>query len=84
MSRFGVSKFLFNFNQDPDLRHRYKSDPQAALSTFSLTDDERAALAGHDFRTLYSQGIHPLLLTALANGLGVPIPQYLKEIRGQA
>jgi hypothetical protein len=81
VSTYGVSKFLFTFNTDPALRERFKADPDAVLASYPLNDGERAAVRTYDFKALYDMGIHPLLLSALANGSGIPIPKYLETIR---
>jgi hypothetical protein len=84
MSLYQVQKFLYQFNGDPGLRASYAEDPAHAVEGRQLTDAERTALVQKDFQALYAMGVHGLLLTPLANYTGVPIPQYLATIRGQA
>jgi len=81
MSRYAVSKFLFTYNKEQALRDAFAVEPEQAMRTFTLTERERAALTAFDFRTLYDSGIHPLLLTALANGAGIPILSYFESLR---
>jgi hypothetical protein len=81
MSAYAVSKFLFEYNKDAGLRERFGQDRADALAAYDLTEEERRALAGYDFKTLYDRGIPPLLLTALANGSGIPILAYFESIR---
>ncbi len=81
MSLYGVSKFLFAFNKDASLRESFARDPYQALSAYTLAEEEKKALTTYDFKALYDRGIHPLLLTALANGSGIPILAYFESIR---
>ena len=81
MSAYQVAKFLYHFNRHGETRARFAADPDATLGEYDLSEDERAALVGQDFRKLYSFGIHPLLLTPFANYTGIPVPQYLEAIR---
>ena len=82
MSLYGISKFLFAFNTNGMVRNDFRSNPAATLAAYDLDESERQALAALDFKWLYAAGVHPLQLTALANGSGVPIPRYLEAIRG--
>jgi hypothetical protein len=84
MSQYEVSRFLFQYNRNRDLRDTYANDRVSALVGFDVTDQERKALAGPDFGALYEMGTHPLLLIYLSNNLAVPPHEYVAAVRGTA
>ena len=83
MSHYDVSLFLFNFNHDAAVRSAYKADPLTAADGYNLTEEERDAVAKHDFGALYAMDVHPLLLIYMANNLAVPPHEYVASVRGQ-
>ncbi len=62
MSRYEVDKVLRQVVLDDAALQAYRDDPVAFLQGRELTDAERDAIAGLDYRTLYSAGAHPFLL----------------------
>jgi len=51
---------------DEDLRARFEASEETVLAAYPLTDKERDAIRGRDFRRLYEMGLHPYLLSQLA------------------
>ncbi|SCF03202.1 protocatechuate 4,5-dioxygenase, alpha chain [Micromonospora coriariae] len=51
---------------DDELRARFETSEEEVLSSYPITEDEREAIRGRDFRRLYELGLHPYLLSQLA------------------
>jgi hypothetical protein len=81
MSQYEVSRFLFQYNRNRDMREAYAEDRVSAFEGFDFTKEERQALAGPDFGALYAMDIHPLLLIYLSNNLAVPPQEYVAAVR---
>ena len=81
MSLYSVQKVLFHLNKDAAARARYKTDRAALLAEFSLTDEERRALAEADVGRLHLMGVHPLLLAPFAGRSGLKWPDYLAALQ---
>ena len=62
MSRYEVDKVLRQVVLDDAALQAHREDPVAFLQGRELTDAESDAIAGLDYRTLYSAGAHPFLL----------------------
>jgi Aromatic-ring-opening dioxygenase LigAB, LigA subunit len=43
-----LADFLIQMSNDLDLQHRYADDPEATMTSFGLTDAEKAALRSGD------------------------------------
>ena len=86
MRAYVISRFLYRLNTSPALRERWQANRAATLreSEWALSAEEIDLIEAMDFRRLYQLGIHPLLLTALANCSGVPVPQMIAAIRDLA
>ena len=81
MSLYSVQKVLFHLNKDSTARARFKSDRDALLSEYGLTDEERRALADADVGQLHLMGVHPLLLAPFAGRSGLKWPDYLATLQ---
>jgi Aromatic-ring-opening dioxygenase LigAB, LigA subunit len=81
MSLYSVQKVLFHLNKDAALRARYKSDRDALLAEYVLTEEERRALADADVGQLHLMGVHPLLLAPFAGRSGLKWPDYLAALQ---
>lgn len=62
MSRYQVNKLMRQVGRDDVSKEAFLNDPEAFLNGFDLTEKERTALIGKDFRTLYALGVHSFLL----------------------
>ena len=85
MSIYGLNKLLYLLENDAELRKQLIADPTAAISRFSLTSEERAALTSGDVGKLFNMGVHPFLLNGLNRHelFGVTHENYFPRIRGQ-
>jgi hypothetical protein len=81
MSLYAVQKVLFHLNKDAAARTRFKSDRDALLAEYTLTDEERRALADADVGQLHLMGVHPLLLAPFAGRSGLKWPDYLTALQ---
>jgi hypothetical protein len=81
MSLYSVQKVLFHLNKDAAARARYKSDRDALLAEYALTDEERRALTESDVGRLHLMGVHPLLLAPFAGRSGLKWPDYLAALQ---
>jgi protocatechuate 4,5-dioxygenase alpha chain len=81
MSLYSVQKVLFHLNKDATARARYKTDRDALLAEYALTDEERRALAESDVGRLHLMGVHPLLLAPFAGRSGLKWPDYLAALQ---
>ena len=80
MSLYAVQKVLFQLNNDAALRQRFAADRDALLAGYSLTQEERRALAEADVGRLHLMGAHPLLLAPFAGRSGLKWPDYLAAL----
>jgi hypothetical protein len=80
MSLYGVQKLLFRLNNDAAARQRFAADRDALLAEYSLTQEERRALAEADVGRLHLMGVHPLLLAPFAGRSGLKWPDYLAAL----
>lgn len=80
MSLYAVQKVLFQLNNDAAMRQRFAADRDALLAEYSLTQEERRALAEADVGRLHLMGAHPLLLAPFAGRSGLKWPDYLAAL----
>jgi hypothetical protein len=80
MSLYAVQKVLFHLNNDAAARQRFAADRDALLAEYSLTREERRALAEADVGRLHLMGAHPLLLAPFAGRSGLKWPDYLAAL----
>jgi hypothetical protein len=81
MSLYSVQKLLFHLNNDAAARERFAGDRNALLAEYTLTEEERHALAEADVGTLHLMGVHPLLLAPFAGRSGLKWPDYLAALQ---
>ena len=81
VSLYTVQKVLFQLNNDGAARKRFAVDPDAVLAEYSLTQEERRALAEADVGRLHLMGVHPLLLAPFAGRSGLKWPDYLAALQ---
>ncbi len=60
---------------------QYHKDPEAALASYNVTDEERERLVAKDMGWLYTYGIHPYILVQFALAVGVEIPHYVQQLK---
>jgi hypothetical protein len=81
MSLYNVQKVLFQLNNDVAARERFAGDRDAVLAAYTLTEEERRALAEANVGRLQLMGVHPLLLAPFAGRSGLTWPDYLAALQ---
>ena len=81
MSLYGMQKFLYHLNRDPQVQRRYRNDRPALLDEYALTADERGAIERGDVGLIYVLGANGQLLMHFAAFLGMPWPDYIQAMR---
>jgi hypothetical protein len=80
---YGLHKLLWELRKHPELAARYRAEPDTVMAGYELTDEERDALARHDFKALYDRGANPYLLYFFALQIGVDRGAYYANVRGE-
>ena len=75
MSVYQVNRLIYTMKMDGSLAERFRSDRDALLEEWDLTDDERRALNDLNFGWLRRAGVVPNLLLRLTSIAGVPLTQ---------
>ena len=83
MSVYQVNKLLYLTDNDAAFRERIKTEPEAVLNEFRLTNEERDALTSGAVGKLYQMGVHTFLLNHMYRWelFGVSRYIYLARIR---
>lgn len=81
MSLYHLQKLMFDLNRDPQVQQRYRSDVDALLAAYELTDEERDALKNSDVGLIYVLGVNGQLLMHYAAFLGMPWAEYIAAMR---
>jgi Aromatic-ring-opening dioxygenase LigAB, LigA subunit len=81
MSLYQLSKLLFQLNRDEDLKKRFKVDPNSAIASFGLSEEERQAVLEPDIGLLYVLGVNGQILMHYAAFCGIEWPDYLQRMR---
>jgi hypothetical protein len=82
MSLYQLQKFIYHVNRDAAQRERYRQDPAGFVKGYDLTEQEAAAALNVDVRTLYSLGVHSLLLRPFTLLQKVSSEDYAKALKG--
>jgi hypothetical protein len=82
MSLYQLQKLIYHVNRDPAARERYRTDPEAFVAGYQLTEEERAAVLNLDIRSLYAFGVHSLLLRPFTLLHRVSNEDYAKSLAG--
>jgi Aromatic-ring-opening dioxygenase LigAB, LigA subunit len=82
MSIYSVHKIAHQVMKNPEFRERLKRDPEAAIASYRLTDEERRAVLAGDVGRLAQLGAHGYLLGWLAQNqvLGLTMRNYVTRI----
>ncbi|HEX7062698.1 MAG TPA: hypothetical protein VF200_12055 [Woeseiaceae bacterium] len=81
MSLYQVQKCLYTLNRDPAAQARWREDRERFLEDYTLTAEERGALAGGDIGLLYVLGVNGQILMHFAALLGIEWFDYLERMR---
>jgi hypothetical protein len=82
MSLYQLQKLIYHVNRDGAQRERYRRDPLAFVKSYELTEAEARAALDVDVRTLYSMGVHSLLLRPFTLMHKVSNEDYAKALKG--
>jgi len=81
MSLYCVQKLLYELNRDPHIRERYESDFEDLLTGYSLTEEEREAIAKPDIGLLYIMGVNGQILMHYAALRKYEWDEYIEAMR---
>lgn len=82
MSLYQLQKFIYHVNRDAAQRERYRQDPAAFVKNYELTEAEAKAALDVEVRTLYSMGVHSLLLRPFTLLHKLSNEDYAKALKG--
>jgi len=84
MSLYGMQKFLFALNREPEVQRQYAAGGAtraALLAGYPLTGEEREAMDAGDIGKLYVLGCNGQLLMHFAPLLGIAWADYIAAMR---
>jgi hypothetical protein len=81
MSLYQLQKLIYTLNRDETAQSFYRVDADQFLSGFSLTHEERDAIARRDIGLLYVLGVNGQLLMHFAAFIGMEWSDYLQRMR---
>lgn len=84
MSIFAVERALYETSYSPPAIEQYMADPEAYLSRYNLTDDERRQIVEGDVKALGEKGASYMLLMMFwvgthEGGLAT-MPEYVRRL----
>ncbi len=82
MSLYQLQKLIYRVNRDEAQRERYRQNPAEFIKGYDLTEQEAAAALNVDVRTLYTLGVHSLLLRPFTLLHKVSNQDYAKALAG--
>jgi len=82
MSLYQLQKLLYHVNRDSERRERYRKDAAGFIKAYELSDEEAKAVLNVDTRTLYTMGVHSLLLKPFTLLNKVSNEDYAKALKG--
>ena len=81
MSLYYVQKLLYQLNRDPLVRKRFEATRDELLTEYSLTDEERGAIAAEDIGLLYVMGVNGQILMHYSALIGQQWDEYIASMR---
>ena len=82
MSLYQLQKLIYHVNRDTAQRERYRRDPAAFVRGYELSEQESSAVLNVDIRSLYTMGVHSLLLRPFTLINKVSNEDYAKALKG--
>jgi len=82
MSLYQLQKLIYHVHRDEAQRERYRQNPAEFIKGYDLTEQEAAAALNVDVRTLYTLGVHSLLLRPFTLLHKVSNEDYAKALAG--
>jgi hypothetical protein len=83
MNRFKIEKACFDLEHDQSVR-KFRSDPEAYLARYCLSQAEQEAIRKGDMGTLYKMGVLTASMACLARALGYSNLTYVQKLRDAA
>jgi hypothetical protein len=81
MSLYHLQKFLYELNRKESAQEKYRSDLEALLNDYDLSEEESNALREGDIGLLYVLGVNGQILMHYAAFLGIEWFDYLELMR---
>ena len=81
MSLYYVQKLLYNLNRDPRTQEMFKTDIDALLDEYKLTDEERGWLKDGNVGELYIHGVNGQILMHFAALIGQEWDEYIQAMK---
>jgi len=82
MSLYQLQKLIYHVNRDAERRERFRQDAAAFIKGYELSEAEAQAVLNVDTRTLYTLGVHSLLLRPFTLLHRVSNEDYAKALKG--
>jgi hypothetical protein len=82
MSLYQLQKLIYHVNRDAERRERFRQDTAAFIKGYELSEAEAQAVLNVDTRTLYTLGVHSLLLRPFTLLHRVSNEDYAKALKG--
>lgn len=86
MSSYAVEDLLYRIQVDPTFAGRFRADPGEAMAGYTLTETERAQLAGWEVDRMVAAGVSGLLALSAFLAVNGPeaMPDYVARINRTA
>jgi len=82
VSLYQLQKLIYHVNRDAAARERYRRDPRVFVRDYELSEQESAAVLDLDVRSLYTLGVHSLLLRPFTLIHKVSNEDYARALKG--
>ncbi|MDD3798188.1 MAG: hypothetical protein PHE36_03310 [Novosphingobium sp.] len=82
MSSYTVESVLFSLQSDPGFMERFKSDPEAAIRDYPLTEKERRDILNWNVRAMSEAGVSDMLLMVSFSAIHgqQAMPDYMRRM----
>ena len=80
MSAYEVGKLFFDMKHHPELAEEFRGNPEAVMSRYGFTEEEKAAIRRKDVKFIYRLGVNPYLVLGWSGPLGIDRSELLLSI----
>jgi hypothetical protein len=86
VSSYTVESVLYSLGSNPGLMEQFRSDPEAAIRSYPLTEKERRDILGWNVRAISESGVSDLLLMNTFIAIHGPqsVPDYMRRMNTPA
>jgi hypothetical protein len=81
MSVYQLNKLMRDLSRSREISQRCRSELDAVLKDYDLSEDEKGAVTGWRVRKLYDLGVNPFLLLMSSMAMGKNIREYVAALR---